>query len=157
MPDTTGNVENAVWPMPKFNFLVNWGKVEMNFSEVSGLDDETQIIEYRHGDSKIFYPEKMPGIGKVGNVTLKRGVFVGDQDYWKWYSEIKSNTVNKGRETVVIQLVDENGKPTMSWTLNNAYPTKITSTDMKSDGNEAAIDTIEVAYETLVIKNVNNP
>lgn len=88
---------------------------------------------------------------------MKRDVFVGDQTYWDWYSQMKLNTIVKGRETVVIQLLNENGQPTISWTLNNAWPTKITSTDLKSDDNEAAIDTIEIAYETLDIKNQNNP
>ena len=49
--------------------------------------------------------------------------------------------------------LDEQGKVTMLWTLNNAWPTKITSTDLKSDGNEVAVDTIEIAHEQLIIKN----
>jgi len=52
--------------------------------------------------------------------------------------------------------LNENHKPTMTWTLKNAWPTKITSTDLKSVSNETAIDTIEIAYETLVISNKNN-
>ena len=152
----TGKKENAIWPMPKFYFLVTWGKDQISFSEVSGLDTEAQIIEYRHGDSSVHSPIKMPGLKKVGNVTMKRGVFVGDNTFYKWFSQIKLNTIEEGRQTVTVQLLNENGKPTMTWTLNNAWPTKITSTDMKSDGNEAAIDTIEIAYETLEIKNENN-
>ena len=73
-----GSKENAIWPMPQFYFQVMWGSQEINFSEISGLDNEKQIIEYRHGNSKSFYPIKMPGIGKVNNVSMKRGVFVGD-------------------------------------------------------------------------------
>ena len=88
---------------------------------------------------------------------MKRGVFVGDNTYYDWFQQIKLNTIEKGRETVTIQLLNENGKPTMTWVLNNAWPTKITSIDLKSDGNEAAIDTIEIAYETLMIKNEHNP
>jgi phage tail-like protein len=156
MADDTGKDENAIWPMPAFRFRVTWGKAKMEFSEVSGLNNEEQDIEYRHGNSKVFYPIKMPRIGKVDNVSMKRGVFIGPQNYWDWYSQIKLNSINKGRETVVIHLVDENGKSSMTWMLNNAYPTKITSADLKSDGNEAQIDTIEIAYETLVIKNANN-
>jgi len=41
----------------------------------------------------------------------------------------------------------------MTWTLNNAWPTKIQGTDLKADGNEAAIETIELAFETIVIAN----
>ena len=41
--------------------------------------------------------------------------------------------------------------PRMIWTLNNAFPTKLTGTDMKSDGNEVAVESIEIAYETLKV------
>jgi phage tail-like protein len=54
---------------------------------------------------------------------------------------------------VVISLLDEAGKPTMVWTLSNAWPTKITGTDLKSDGNEVAVETIEIAHEGLTIAN----
>ena len=51
MADTTGKEENAIWPMPQFYFQVKWGTTEIHFSEISGLDNESQIIEYRHGNS----------------------------------------------------------------------------------------------------------
>jgi phage tail-like protein len=41
----------------------------------------------------------------------------------------------------------------MTWTLNNAWVTKISSPTMKSDGNEVAIESIEVAHEGLTIAN----
>ena len=47
----------------------------------------------------------------------------------------------------------EAGAPTMVWTLANAWPTKITGTDLKSDGNEAAIETIEISHEGITIGN----
>ena len=123
----------------------------MAFQEVSGLDIEAQIIEYRHGNSKEFSTIKMPGIKKTGNVTLKKGVFVKDNAFWDWFNQIKMNTIE--RKTVVISLLDEEGNPSMVWTLNNAWPTKITGTDMKSDGNEVAVETVEVAHEGLTISN----
>lgn len=64
MSDGKGKEGEAIWPMPKFYFKVTWGSAIIRFSEVSGLDTETQINEYRHGDSKVFFPIKMPGIGK---------------------------------------------------------------------------------------------
>ena len=146
-----GEVQDKVWPLPKFYFSVQLGDNDsVSFQEVDGLDSETQIIEYRHGNSPSFYPIKMPGIGKVGNVTMKKGIFVNDQQFWDWYNEIKMNTI--ARRTVVINLLDEEGNPKMTWTLNNAWPTKLTGTDLKSEGNEVAVESIEIAYETLVVK-----
>ena len=148
-----GETENNVWPMPKFSFTVDWGTIAQNiaFQEVSGLEAETQIIEYRASNSAQFSTIKMPGIAKYGNVTMKRGIFVKDNSFWNWYNQIKMNTIK--RQTVTIKLLDESGKPTMVWTLTNAWPTKITGTDLKSDGNEVAVDTIEIAHEGLTIAN----
>ncbi|WP_294677387.1 phage tail protein [uncultured Fluviicola sp.] len=146
-----GEKQDNVWPLPKFYFQVKLGDKEVPFQEVSGLDIEAQIIEYRHGNSKEFSTIKMPGIKKTGNVTLKKGVFVKDNGFWDWFNKIKMNTIE--RQTVVISLLDEAGAPTMVWTLNNAWPTKITGTDMKSDGNEVAVETIEIAHEGLTIAN----
>lgn len=145
-----GEVQDKVWPLPKFYFSVQLGEDQsVSFQEVDGLDSETQVIEYRHGDSPSYYPIKMPGIGKVGNVTMKKGIFVNDKRFWDWYNEIKLNTIK--RRTVVINLLDETNTPKMVWTLNNAWPTKLTGTDLKSEGNEVAVESIEIAYETLVV------
>ena len=139
------------WPLPKFHFNVKWGSEDMvtAFQEISGLETETQPIEYRAGDSKVFSPVKMPGLAKFTNVVMKKGVFKSDNKFWAWYDKIKMNTIK--RESITINLLDESGSPTMSWTLLNAWPTKITGTDLKSDGNEVAVETIEIAHEGLTI------
>jgi len=146
-----GEAQNNVWPLPKFHFQVEIEGTKVSFQEVSGLDIEAQIIEYRGGDSPDFSTIKMPGLKKVGNVTLKKGVFFKDNVFWNWFNEIKMNTIM--RKTVTISLLDEAGAPTMIWTLKNAWPTKITGTDLKADGNEVAVETIEIAHEGLTINN----
>jgi phage tail-like protein len=152
MPDDN-SVERATWPMPKFSFSVDLSPELRNvaFQEVSGMDVENQIIEYRKSNSPLFSTEKMPSISKYGNVTMKRGVFVNDNSFWNWHNEISMNTIK--RRTILIKLLDEAGKVTMQWQLNNAWPTKITSTDLKSDSNEVAVDTLEIAHEQLIITN----
>jgi phage tail-like protein len=147
-----GSKQGTTWPLPKFYFKVDIGdQKDVPFQEVSGLDTETQPIEYRSGNSKDFATVKMPGIRKNGNVTLKKGIFAKDNKFWDWYNQIKLNTIK--RVPVTIQLCDEGGNPTMVWTLSNAWPTKITGTDLKSDGNEVAVETLEVAHEGLVVAN----
>ena len=149
MADDGSKQSTTVWPMPKFHFQVKWGEKEMSFQEVSGLDIEAQPIEYRAGNSPVFSTIKMPGLIKSGNVTMKKGVYKSDNAFWDWFDQIKMNTIK--RISVVINLLDEEAKPVMTWTLTNAWPTKITGTDMKSDGNEVAIESIEIAHEGLTI------
>ncbi|QNN44023.1 phage tail protein [Pedobacter roseus] len=148
-----GSAQGATWPMPKFRFEVDLG-TELKgvaFQEVSGLDVENQVIKYRKSNSPLFSTEKMPGLVKYGNVTMKRGIFVNDNTFWDWHAEIKMNLIK--RRTVLIKLLDEAGNITMQWQLDNAWPTKISSTDLKSEGNEVAIDTLEIAHEQLTITN----
>lgn len=149
----TGENQDNVWPLPKFYFIVKFGSQDntIAFQEVSGLEAEAQQIEYRQSGSKQFSTIKMPGIKKYGNITLKKGVFAKDNNFFKWYDAIKMNTIK--RETVTIQLLNEGGKSAMTWTLTNAWPTKISSIDLKSDANEVAIETLELAYEGLTVHN----
>jgi phage tail-like protein len=82
---------------------------------------------------------------------MKKGVFRGDNKFWDWFKKIKMNTIE--RITVTISLLDETDNPTMTWTLKNAWPSKVTATDLKSEGNEVAIETIVVVHEGLEITN----
>lgn len=145
-------IQDNTWPLPKFYFSVYFESLgtRVAFQEVSGLDSEPQVPEYRAGNAQ-FSTFQMPGIVKTGNITLKKGVFKKDNDFWNWYNEIKMNTIK--RATVTIHLLDESGSPTMTWALSNAWPTKITGTDLSSEGNEVAVEVIELAYEGLTISN----
>ncbi len=149
MADDGSKQSPNIWPVPKFRFQVKWGDQEMSFQEVSGLDAEAQIIEYRAGNSKAAAPLKMPGLQKFGNVTMKKGVFKDDNKFWEWFEKIKTNTIE--RIPVTITLQDEANASIMIWTLANAWPTKITGTDLKAQGNEVAVETIEIAHEGLTI------
>lgn len=146
-----GSQQGANWPLPKFYFQVKWDSEEVAFQEVHGLDTEAQAIEYRHGNSKDFSNIVMPGLKKFSPVTMKRGVFVKDNKFWDWYNEIQMNVIK--RRPVTISLLDEQGNPTMVWTLKNAWPTKIIGTDLKSNANEVAIETLEIRHEGLTIEN----
>ncbi|MEZ4774810.1 MAG: phage tail protein [Bacteroidia bacterium] len=141
----------AAYPLPKFHFQVEWGGTSIGFTEVSGLDVETEVIEYRHGASPEYFKTKMPGMQKYGNVTMKRGTFAGDNEYFAWWNTVALNTIE--RRDLTISLLNENHEPVVVWKIKNAWPVKVQSTDLKSDGNEVAIESIEIAHEGLTIQN----
>lgn len=151
MADDGSTQSKTDWPLPKFYFQIKWDSVEMHFQEVSGLDMEAQPIEYRAGSSKQFSPLKMPGLKKFSDVTMKKGVFKGDNQLFDWFKENNMNTIK--RKPVTISLLDETGAPTMVWKLSNAWPTKVSGTDLKASGNEVAVETIVVAHEGLTVEN----
>ena len=50
-----GEKQDSVWPLPVFYFKVEIGSLgEIAFKEVSGMDAEAQVIEYRHGTVRSF-------------------------------------------------------------------------------------------------------
>nr|MBD3622161.1 phage tail protein [Sunxiuqinia sp.] len=137
----------AEYPIPKFHFQVEWAGTKLGFSEVTGLDVETEVIEYRDGSMPEYSKLKMPGMQKFSNSTLKRGVFQKDNEFFEWWNTVKLNTIE--RRDIIISLLNEEHAPVLTWKIKNAWPVKVQSTDLKSDGNEVAIETLELAHEGL--------
>ncbi|MAN98515.1 phage tail protein [uncultured Roseovarius sp.] len=152
MVDDGSAQSQNIWPLPKFYFRVTWDTSELNFQEVSGLDADSQPIEYRAGNSPVFSRVKMPGMLKSGNITMKKGVFSKDNGLFEWFTEIEMNRITL--KELTISLMDESGAPTMIWRVKNAFPVKVRGTDLKAEGNEVAIESIEFAHEGLTIENV---
>lgn len=142
--------DQLLYPQPSFYFRVDWnGMSDMQCSEVSGLDVELDEIEYRYGSSPKHLVQKMSGLRKSSNITIKKGVFKKDIRFFTWLNEVKLNVPK--RVTVTIALLDEAGTQVMVWTLLNAWPKKVSSPDMKADASEVAIEEIEISYEELTI------
>ena len=100
----------AHYPIPAFHFKVSWQNLDVGFSEVSGLTQEIQAIEYRDGlmpGSTL--PLKRPGIRKANNISLKRGVVVKNNDLFTWFNN--NGTPNVERRDVTISLLNDEGEP----------------------------------------------
>ena len=139
------------YPLPVFHFRVECGGTRIGFSEVTGLTQENQAIEYRDGSFLEYSSIKMPGLRKFSNITLKRGVIKDDNEFFKWLSTIKLNQVE--RRDLTISLLDESHNPVMTWKALNAFPVKVEGPQLKASGNEVAIESIELAHEGLSVEN----
>lgn len=141
------------YPIPRFHFQVDWGGAKISFTEVTGLVMEREKIEYRHSDSKDFNKISMPGMVKNNNITLKRGKFEGDFDYNTWLEDVANDRVN-GRRDLIIRLLNEKHEPVAAWSAARCFPVKITAPDLKSDANEIAVESLEVAHEGLKLMKI---
>ena len=137
------------YPLPGYHFKVEWGGTRIGFAEVSGLNVEVQVIEYREGSNIEYSSTKMPGMKKYSNIVLKRGIFAGDNEFFDWFNAINLNQVE--RRDISISLLNENHEPVMIWRVKNAFPVKIEGPNLKATGNDVAIETLEVAHEGLAI------
>lgn len=135
-------------PYSAYNFLVKLGDRPPEdplggFSEVSGLSNEFTLAEYRNGNDKEMHVRRIPGLHKVGDVTLKRGI-VNSEDLWSWIEQVRTASVG-GQRDVVITLNDEAGQRVQSWTLRRCIPMKYTGPTLNAKGGG------DVAMEELVL------
>jgi phage tail-like protein len=141
----------ADYPIPAFHFQVSWGGAKLAFTEASGLKVETDIIEYRDGLSPDFSKTKMPGQRKFSDITLKRGVFKSDNQFYEWWNTISLNKVE--RRDIVISLLDENHKSGVVWKVKNAWPSSLEGPSLNATGNEVAIESMTIVNEGIAIEN----
>ena len=142
------------YPIPRYHFQVDWaGEAKMSFAEVTGLVMEREKIEYRHSDSKDFNKIAMPGLIKNNNITMKRGKFEGDFEFNEWFEQVTNDRVEQRRD-VKIRLLNELHEPVAAWTAARCFPVKVTAPDLKSDANEAAIESLEIAHEGLKLMKI---
>ena len=139
------------YPLPVFHFTVEWQGKRAGFTEVTGLNQENQAIEYRDGEFREYSSIKMPGLRKFANLTLKRGIVKGDNQFFNWLNTVKLNTVE--RRNLVISLLNEEHQPVMVWKVLNAFPVKVEGPQLKASGNEVAIESIELAHEGVELQN----
>ncbi|MCP9234661.1 phage tail protein [Lewinella sp. JB7] len=134
-------------PLLKFSFLLEWGGERVGFTEVTGLESSTEVIEYREGASPVASKQKMPGMLTYNNITLKRGTIAPDADFYQWFNSHQFNATE--RRDLTIKLLNDELEPVMTWRALNCFVVKYTPSEMKADANEVAIETIEVATEGI--------
>ncbi len=134
-------------PYKNFRFRVEIDGVDAGqFTEVSGLGAEADVIEYREGADKVTSSRKLPGRVRYPNVTLRRGLTTS-RDLWEWWKTVRDGALE--RRTVVITLLNDAGEPVLRWRLREAWIAKIEASDLKATANEVAIETVELTHEGL--------
>ncbi|MBR6326978.1 MAG: phage tail protein [Lachnospiraceae bacterium] len=162
---TYDNGAGSYYPLTKMNFLVTVDSITGTaaFSEVTGVEASVDVIEFRQGNSGSLAPVKIPGLVKHGNVTLKMG-YILDSAFKTWIQECVSEIRGEmPRHDVTIELIDINpGAPTgaveshsgiRTWVLTNAWVAKYNAPDLDAKNSDIAIESVELAYEELVIPN----
>lgn len=144
-------------PYGAFNFLVNLGGAGAGpddllggFSDVSGLGTEVTVAEYRTGNDPENHVRKVPGVHKVSDVTLKRGI-VSSADLFAWMEQVRRNGVAAQR-TVTITLRDEAAAAVQTWTLRGVIPLKWTGPTLAAKGGgDVAMEELVLSAESLIL------
>ena len=146
-------MSDRVAPYGSFNFLVKFDGSEAfgGFSDVSGLTTEFVMAEYRNGNDAENHVAKVPGLHKVGDVTLKRGI-VNSGTLWAWIAATRTEGV-KAKRQVSITLMDEARQPVQSWVLRGVTPQKYTGPTLAAKtGTDVAMEELVLSAEGFVIE-----
>jgi phage tail-like protein len=143
-------------PYGAFNFIVNLNGPRGpedplgGFSDVSGIGTENTVAEYRNGNDPENHVRKVPGVHKVGDVTLKRGI-VNSADLFEWIEAVRRTGVVAQR-TVTITLRDEASQPVQTWTLRGVIPLKYTGPTLAAKGGgDVAMEELVLSAEAMVL------
>jgi phage tail-like protein len=133
-------------PYKVFKFRVEIdGLTSAAFSEVSGLDSETVVIEYRTGSERNSV-RKLAGLTKYPNIVLKRGI-TQDVELWNWRKSVIDGNVDRRNGSIV--LLDDSGQEQVRWNFLNGWPCKLQGPHLNAHGNDVAIETLEISHEGL--------
>jgi phage tail-like protein len=139
-------------PYNQFNFLVDLGTgntdgADAGFQEVSTIGMEVIVAEYRNGNARENSVQKITGLARYPDVTLKRGV-IGSLTLYQWLDQIRNG--DQALRTVTIQLQNEDHTQVVqTWKLLRARIIKHTSGPFNAKGTDVAMEEMVIAYERL--------
>jgi phage tail-like protein len=136
-------------PLVSFNFLVEIdGISRAAFHEAGGLDSSVEVIEHREGGQNIT-TMKLPGQVKFSAISLKWGMS-DDTDLYLWHRQWVDGDPAALRKNGSIVLLDRQGQEKARWNFFNAWPSKWTGPSFSAEGNDIAIEALELAHEGVV-------
>jgi len=132
-------------PVLGFNFKVEIeGVFQAGFNEVSGLQAEIEVQEYREGGVNEYIHKFAGPVKFSSNVVLKNGIT--DNTYlWSWYQEVMRGQFK--RRSLAVVLLNAAGDEKRRWTLYAAYPVKWNGPALKATSSEVALESLELAHE----------
>jgi phage tail-like protein len=133
-------------PYNGFNFRVEIDGVSLAaFSEVSGLENETAVIEYRVGGDPNTV-RKLPGLTRYADIVLRRGI-TQDAELWSWRKNVIEGKTDRRNGSIV--LLDDEGNQVVRWNFLQGWICKWKGPALDARDNEVAIETIAIAHEGL--------
>jgi phage tail-like protein len=135
-------------PVLSFHFAVEIsGLFVAGFSDVTGLQAEIEVTEYREGGVNGYIHKRAGPTKYSSNLILKKGI-TDNKELWSWYTAVMRGNIQ--RKPVDVVLMSSSGEESRRWKLVNAYPVKWNGPELKATASEVAVETLELAHEGLL-------
>jgi len=133
-----------------FSFVVQIDGIDKaTFSECTLPTLEVEIEEEKEGGYNDG-THLLPGRVRRGTITLKRGI-TADSELLDWYLQVLQGQLSNAFRQVSVIMMDAMHQPVMRWDFKGAFPQKWTGPSLNTSTSAVAIESIELAYESLTI------
>jgi phage tail-like protein len=121
------------------------GVISGGFKEISGLESEVEVIEYKDGSDPITH--KRAGKTKYSNIVLKRG-FVNDASLLEWYKKVLAGTTDRKSGSVIY--LDRAGQEVLRYNFFEAWPCRWKAPELNSNSDTRVLmEEIEFCVEKV--------
>jgi phage tail-like protein len=133
-------------PYRKFNFIVEIdGIASTGFQFVDGLESASDVVDYREGN-EITTPRKLPGLIKVTNIVLKRGMTT-NRDLWEWRRTVLDGATERRNGLIVV--LNEAREQVLRLNFRNAWPCRWKVSGLDALESQVLMEEIELVVEDL--------
>ena len=132
------------------HFAIEIGGVEIaQFSEVSGLGSEAEVIELKENTpTGQMVIHKVKGAPKPPTLTLKRAQNAS-KDLYDWHRAAMDGRIGEARKEGSVVVKDFEGAEVARWNFFGAWPSKISMGTLKSGSNEILMEEATIQTEHL--------
>jgi phage tail-like protein len=138
------------YPHPSHHFVVQAGFQRIGFTRVQLPRLERDVIRYREGSDPVETARLLPGLLRLSDCVLERGVVPPDNEFFAWLNTARFGTVE--RRDVVISLLDEDHQPSMSWRLRSCFPVALDWSPLDAQHSQVLIETLRLAVESMDVQ-----
>ncbi len=142
MAETAGRND----PFFAFRFELRLDDLEAGgFSEVGGLELETEVQDYAEGGLNT-HVLQFPTRTRQTKLVLKRGIV--DRALWRWYWDLVQGRVTRKSGSVRVK-DPAGGDDVLEFHFRDAFPSKWTGPELNASQSAVAVETLELTHEGL--------
>jgi len=136
-------------PYMGFKFVVELGGVVVaGFSEVTGLQVEVEVQEYREGGLNEYMHKRVGPTRYPSNLVLKHGI-TDKRELWKWHQDVAHGKVERKNGSII--LLSPAGDEVWRWNFEGAYPVRWNGPDLRANTAEVAVETLELVHRGITL------
>ena len=137
-------------------FKISNPSITTTFSELAGINSEVEQAEYMEVGAKGSEFGRFFGKSKPPTITLKRAMSAGEESMkvWSWHAQARAGLATAYMDTT-FELFAAGKDPSsdsadLSYTLVNAFPTKVEVAGMKAGATEVILQTVTLQCDEII-------